>query len=156
MRIPVAGSPLALEIRKRTRDLAPLRAIDATPGPIRTIVIDDNDDARELLSDLLRARGYEVFTAADGPTGLGLICEHRPHVALVDLGLPGLDGIGVAQRLHTEFPELKTRLIALTGYGETADRERTQRAGFHAHLVKPASAATLLACLSSQLELGAK
>jgi signal transduction histidine kinase len=152
VRIPVIGSPLALEIRKRTRDLAPMKLIETPAGPIRTIVIDDNEDARELLSDLLRARGYEVLTAADGPTGLGLIREHQPHVALVDLGLPGLDGVGVAQQLHTECPELRTRLVALTGYGEAADRERTQRAGFHAHLVKPASAATLLACLTSQLE----
>jgi two-component system, sensor histidine kinase len=152
VRVPMAGSPLALETRTRTRDLAPMRAIEPTSGPIRTIVIDDNDDARELLSELLRARGYEVFTAADGPTGLGLIREHQPHVALVDLGLPGLDGIAVVKQLQIECPELKTRLIALTGYGEAADRERTQRAGFHAHLVKPTSAATLLACLSSQLQ----
>ncbi|HEY5924731.1 MAG TPA: response regulator [Kofleriaceae bacterium] len=150
--IPRYGSPLALPLRKRTRDMAPLRHDPRDPKGVRTVVIDDNDDARELLSDLLRGKGYEVLTARDGSTGLGLIREHQPHVALVDIGLPVLDGFGVVEALRKECPGLKTRLIALTGYGQSTDEDRTRSAGFHAHLIKPASAATILACLSQQLE----
>jgi signal transduction histidine kinase len=151
IRIPREGSPLSLTLRKRTGNMQPLRA-GRDPRSIRTIVVDDNDDARELVSDLLRRKGYDVLTACDGPTGLGLIREHQPDVALVDLGLPMLDGFGVVETLRKECPELKTRLIALTGYGQAADQDRTRLAGFHAHLVKPASAATIFACLAAQLE----
>jgi CheY-like chemotaxis protein len=125
---------------------------EARARTIRTVVIDDNEDARELLSDLLRSRGYEVLTASDGPTGVDLIREHQPHIALVDLGLPGLDGIGVIETLRSTHPELKTRLVALTGYGEASDRERTRRAGFHAHLVKPATAAAIFDIVSKALD----
>lgn len=151
--IPLASSPNALAVRKRTEDMQPLELVEPPPArTIRTVVIDDNDDARELLSDLLKTKGYEVLSAADGTTGVDLIRQHRPDLALVDLGLPGLDGIGVVEELRTLCPDLKTRLVALTGYGEASDRERTQKAGFHAHLVKPATAAALFACLSQQLE----
>ena len=150
IRVPRPESPLALPIRKRTRDMQPLRA--EVPRGIRTVVVDDNDDARELVSDLLRRKGYDVLTAADGQTGLGLIRDHRPDIALVDLGLPMLDGFGVVETLRRECPDLKTRLIALTGYGQSVDQDRTRRAGFHAHLVKPASAAAIFACVASQLD----
>jgi two-component system, sensor histidine kinase len=145
IRVPREGSPLALSpyaVRE-----PPARA----PHTVRTVVVDDNQDARELVSDLLRRRGYEVMTAADGPSGVGMIRDHRPDVALVDLGLPMLDGYGVVAALRRECPDLKTRLVALTGYGQTADQERTKQAGFHAHLVKPASAAAIFACLAQQL-----
>jgi two-component system, sensor histidine kinase len=119
---------------------------------VRTIVVDDNDDARDLLAALLQARGFDVLTAADGPSGFELIRDHSPHVALVDLGLPGMDGFGVAEALRGQCPHLKTRLIALTGHGAEEDRERTLRAGFDAHLVKPATAATIIAAITTQLE----
>jgi signal transduction histidine kinase len=154
IQLPLASSPLALTPRKRTRDMEPLAKPieEARARTIRTVVIDDNEDARELLSDLLRSRGYEVLTASDGPTGVDLIREHQPHIALVDLGLPGLDGIGVIETLRSTHPELKTRLVALTGYGEASDRERTRRAGFHAHLVKPATAAAIFDIVSKALD----
>jgi two-component system, sensor histidine kinase len=149
--LPRSGTPIAIALRKRTRDMQPLKAEPSQPAAIRTIVIDDNEDARDLLCDLLRTRGYEVLSAADGNAGLDLIREHRPDVALVDLGLPKLDGFAVIEALQRDCPDLKTRLVALTGYGETADYERTKRAGFHAHLVKPASAVTIFECLAQQL-----
>jgi len=148
IRIPLLGSPLALTVRKRTGNMEPLRMVDAH---VRTVIVDDNADARELLSELLRANGYEVLTAGDGASGLGLIREQRPDLAFVDLGLPMLDGCGLAEALRKECPDLSTRLIALTGYGNASDRERTSRAGFHAHLVKPATAAAIMACVTKQL-----
>ena len=150
--IPLATSPAALLPRTRTGGMMSVADPTRDPTTVRTIVIDDNDDARELLADLLRARGYEVLSACDGVTGLKLIREHQPDIALVDLGLPGLDGISVVEQLRTECPDLRTRLVALTGYGEIADHERTRRAGFHAHLVKPATAAAIFACVANQLD----
>jgi CheY-like chemotaxis protein len=151
--IPRAGSPRALAPKKRTGDMAPLRR-EPAPRAVLTVVIDDNEDARDLLSALLRRRGHEVLTAPDGPTGLALILEHQPDVALVDLGLPSLDGFGVVEALRRQRPELKTRLIALSGYGNAEDYLRTKQAGFHAHLVKPASSATIFDCVTRQLEGG--
>lgn len=153
VQIPRFGSVQALPIRKRTEEFQPLRRpVDHDPRSIRTVVVDDNDDARELLSELLRGKGYDVLTASDGKTGLGLIRQHQPDVALVDLGLPMLDGFGVVEALRKECPQLKTRLIALTGYGQATDQDKTKRAGFHAHLVKPASAAAIFACVAEQLD----
>ncbi|MDQ3336545.1 MAG: response regulator [Myxococcota bacterium] len=152
IRIPREGSPLALSPRKRTMEMSRLRLDGHDPRSVRTVVVDDNDDARELVCDLLRRKGYSVLTASDGPTGLCLIRDHKPDVALVDLGLPMLDGFGVVETLRKECPDIKTRLIALTGYGQAADQVRTRQAGFHAHLVKPASAAAIFACLAQQLE----
>jgi signal transduction histidine kinase len=127
---------------------------ELAPARIKTIVIDDNDDARELITALLQGKGYEVLAAADGNAGLELIRDHAPQVALVDLGLPGLDGFSLVEALRSQFPQVKTRMIALTGRGADADRERTRRAGFDAHLVKPASAAAIIACIADQLQRG--
>jgi two-component system, sensor histidine kinase len=153
VRIPLVGSPMAVEVRRRTGDMEPLKREQPPMRAVRTVVIDDNEDARELLCDLLRGRGYDVLTAQDGPSGVALIREHQPDIALVDLGLPRLDGFGVVEALRRDCPDLKTRLVALTGYGHPTDYERTKLAGFHGHLVKPASAATILACLSAQLDV---
>jgi CheY-like chemotaxis protein len=96
-------------------------------------VIEDNADIRETLRELLELRGYEVLEAGDGPAGVALVLARRPDVALVDIGLPGLDGYQVAERVRAAG----TRLVALTGYGGAEDRNRAVSAGFVAHLVKP-------------------
>jgi two-component system, sensor histidine kinase len=150
VRVPREGTLLAVAIRKRTREMEPLPKNETRR--VRTIVIDDNDDARSSISELLQARGFDVLTAADGPSGLALIQQHHPDVALIDLGLPALDGLGVVESLRRECPDLKTRLIALTGYNSAGDFEHTRSAGFHAHLVKPATAATIFACVAEQLD----
>ncbi|MBA2544855.1 MAG: response regulator [Deltaproteobacteria bacterium] len=117
---------------------------------LRAVVIDDNADARELLCEMLAAHGHLVMSAADGKDGLALIQQHRPDVAIVDLGLPGMDGLALARVLRESCPDLTTRLVALTGYGHDNDRERTKAAGFDRHLVKPASLADILASMASQ------
>jgi two-component system CheB/CheR fusion protein len=149
--LPAANAPDSLAVHRRTREMQPLAAAPASLDGVRAVVIDDNEDARELLADLLRAHGYDVHSAPDGLAGLELLRAQRPHLAFVDLGLPGLDGLGVVERLRRESPEVEARLIALTGYGELADRERTTAAGFHAHLVKPATKDAILACVAEQL-----
>jgi signal transduction histidine kinase/DNA-binding response OmpR family regulator len=108
----------------------------ASPAPsLRVAVIEDNKDIRDTLRELLRLRGHEVVEAEDGPGGVQLVLTREPDVALVDIGLPGLDGYEVAARLRGAAG--RTRLVALTGYGGEEDRKRATRAGFDAHLVKP-------------------
>ena len=107
----------------------------AAAAPLRVAVIEDNPDIRETLRELLRLRGHEVVEAEDGPGGVQLVLTRNPDVALVDIGLPGIDGYEVAAQLRAAAGT--TRLVALTGYGGEEDRSRAARAGFDAHLVKP-------------------
>jgi CheY-like chemotaxis protein len=100
------------------------------------LLIEDNADARDALRTLLELDGYVVETAADGLSGLDLARTKMPAIALVDIGLPGLDGYEVARRMR-RLPVPPARLIALTGYSDAADRQRAKEAGFDAHVVKP-------------------
>jgi PAS domain S-box-containing protein len=118
-------------------------------GPERSrsiLVVEDNDDARESLRLLLESLGHRVFAAGDGPEGLALADRYRPELALIDLGLPGLDGYEVARALRASPTSKTMTLIAVTGYGQAEDRQRSKEAGFDAHLVKPVSQ-TLLSSL---------
>jgi len=103
----------------------------------RVLVIEDNDDAREMLRDLLRRLGHEVHEAVDGVAGMEKALELRPDLTLVDLGLPGIDGYEVARRIRERPAGRALRLVALTGYGLSEDRARALAAGYDAHVVKP-------------------
>ena len=92
----------------------------------------------EILAMLLEASGHDVRTAHDGPTALEAALDYRPNVVLLDIGLPGLDGYEVAKRLRQQPVLQNVVLVAMTGYGQEADRQRSQEAGFDHHLVKPA------------------
>jgi CheY-like chemotaxis protein len=102
----------------------------------RVLVIEDNADARDALRALLELDGHVVEAAADGLEGLDLARTKAPTVALVDIGLPGVDGYEVARRMRL-LPGPPPVMIALTGYSEPEDRQRAKDAGFDAHLVKP-------------------
>ena len=104
---------------------------------MRVLVVDDNGDTAESLALLLRESGHDVRTAPDGPTALEVALDYRPHVALLDIGLPGLDGYEVAKRMRQQPILQDVVLVAMTGYGSESDRERSQEAGFDHHLVKP-------------------
>jgi signal transduction histidine kinase/ActR/RegA family two-component response regulator len=104
----------------------------------RVLLVDDNRDAADLLAESLRIHGHEVEVAYDGPSALHLARSYVPDVALLDLGLPVIDGYELAVRLRREPGWAGVRLVALTGYGQERDRERTGRAGFEEHLTKPA------------------
>jgi CheY-like chemotaxis protein len=109
----------------------------------RLLVVDDNRDAAETLREVLQAYGYVTQVAYDGPSGLEAAKSFRPDVALVDIGLPAMDGYEVARRIR-QLPELRAiRLIAVTGYGQASDRQRSAQAGFDCHLVKPVDLAEL-------------
>ena len=104
----------------------------------RILVVDDNVDAAESLAHLLRLFGHEVRTVHNGLNALVVAHNLKPNVALLDLGLPGIDGFELARRFRREYPDNRLLLIALTGYGQDEDRRRTADAGFDHHLVKPA------------------
>jgi len=106
-------------------------------SPERVLVVDDNEDATMLISEALDSLGYVVRTAPDGPTALRIAEEFKPQVALLDLGLPVMDGYELARRLRETTSISTLRLIAVTGYGQAEDKRRSQQVGFDAHLVKP-------------------
>jgi len=105
---------------------------------LRMLVVDDNVDAAEMLEMLLTNSGHEVRIAHDGPAALEAALEFRPNVVLLDIGLPEMDGYEVAKRIRQEPALANVVLVALTGYGQETNRQRSQEAGFDHHLVKPA------------------
>ena len=117
--------------------------------PRRVLVVDDNVDSVESMEVLLQIWGHEVRTAQDGPAALAVAAEYRPDIVLLDIGLPGMSGYEVAQRLR-EIPGLaRMVLVAVTGYGQESDRRRTREAGFNRHLVKPVEPAHLQEILAA-------
>jgi signal transduction histidine kinase len=115
--------------------------------PLRAVVCDDAPDLRDLVADLLRLRGHDVTVVGDGPAAIELILAERPDVALIDIGLPDMDGYEVARSIRAQLVDHKPRLIAMTGYGQASDRAAAFEAGFDAHIVKPASADKILRAL---------
>jgi PAS domain S-box-containing protein len=129
LRFPMALAPAA------SQATAPVASNDNEPR--RVLVVDDNRDAADSIADLLRLERHTVQTAYSGAAALGVARVFKPDVVFLDIGLPGMDGYEIARRLRT-FPETAgARLIALTGYGQAGDRERSRAAGFDAHVVKP-------------------
>lgn len=113
------------------------------------LLIEDNDDGREMMATMLDAYGYAVQQAADGVQGVQMALAQVPDVALVDIGLPGIDGYEVARRLRANPATCGVRLIALTGYGLEEDQRRVLEAGFDQHLVKPVDINLLLEAIGS-------
>jgi CheY-like chemotaxis protein len=112
-------------------------------------LVDDNGDAAEMLAGYLRSAGHEVHVASDGLSALDLAQRVRPEVALLDIGLPVMDGYELARRLQ-EIADLEgLRLVAITGYGQHSDRAKSAQAGFEAHLVKPIEPSEVEALISN-------
>jgi signal transduction histidine kinase len=117
----------------------------------RVLIVDDNQDAAEMLAELLKALGHSVAVTFDGPSALRVAPQIKPEVMLIDIGLPSMDGYELARRLNA-VPELgDVWLFALTGYGQDSDRKRALEAGFRDHLVKPLDLARLESILNSNL-----
>lgn len=115
------------------------RSEDVGTCGLSILVIEDNDDFRDMLSTLLRLRGHTVTSACDGRRGLTLLLETAPEAAFIDIDLPGLDGFSIASRARQASFERAPCLIAMTGFGQHDDRRRALAAGFDEHLVKPAT-----------------
>jgi two-component system CheB/CheR fusion protein len=119
-------------------------------GPVparRILIVEDNWDAAESLAVLLRMQGHEVQVAHEGTATLDAARAFHPHIVLLDIGLPGMNGYEVARRLRQEFRPEDMLLVAVTGYGQEEDRRHSREAGFNAHLVKPIVLQTLNAPL---------
>ncbi|MDB4986918.1 MAG: hypothetical protein JWN04_2096 [Myxococcaceae bacterium] len=146
VRLPLLDADRADERPRRLR-------VNAEPArKLRVVIVEDNADSRGLLCELLELSGFQCHTADDGLSGLALLEEVVPDLALVDIGLPGIDGLELARRLR-DNPQLQhVVLIALTGYGQREDRDKVRGAGFDHHLVKPIDPAVLVGLLN---ELGA-
>jgi CheY-like chemotaxis protein len=107
------------------------------------LLADDNPDAVERLGLILRSAGHDVRTAADGEEAVRVAKEFRPHVAFLDLGMPNADGYEAAKRIRAQAWGREIHLVALTGWGQEADKRRGKEAGFDAHFVKPVAPESL-------------
>ena len=115
----------------------------------RILIVDDDVDATEMLSQALQGAGHEVRQEHDGAAALVAAAQFQPDVVLLDLGLPGMDGIEVARRLRS-YPQLaKVRIVALTGFGQGADRRRSAAVGIESHLVKPVDVDTVMEAIGA-------
>ncbi|MEO5618094.1 MAG: ATP-binding protein [Candidatus Eisenbacteria bacterium] len=150
------GSTFTLRLPLIPQPALPPRPVErVTPDPMRrlkrVLVVDDNRDAANTLADLLRLWGHEVVLAYDGLEALTRANETRPELMLLDIGLPGLDGYQVAERVRKESSNGgDLTLIALTGLGQQEDRERALAAGFDHHLTKPVNPSKLRELLSAE------
>jgi signal transduction histidine kinase len=147
-----SGSSFVIRL-PRTEPAAPALARNAQPGAAEKpnlLIIEDNEDGREMMATMLSTYGYRVEQAADGIEGVQMAASKLPDVALVDIGLPGIDGYEVARRLRKDPDTRHIRLIALTGYGLAEDQRRVLEAGFDLHLVKPVEIRQLLDALGER------
>ena len=147
IRLPAVAST---EARVADRPRAGESAVPARSGR-RILVVDDNIDAARLMADALEAVGHETRVAFDGPAALEAASAFGPDAALLDLGLPLMDGYELAQQLLAQCSARPPLLVAVTGYGQRSDRERTRAAGFQAHVVKPVDFQHLTALLDRLL-----
>ena len=132
---------------------SPARGIEATPAAVRDIlIVEDNADAAETLRRLLELSGHRVRVAQDGVAGLEALLSGSTHIALIDIGLPRMDGYEVARRLHESLDgRARPFMVAVTGYGLPEDRSRALAAGFDEHLRKPVDATALARVLARSL-----
>jgi PAS domain S-box-containing protein len=142
--------PLAARV-SRSAPLSPevVGKILGAPGA-RVLVVDDNVDAAVMLRESLTAYGHELAIAHDGPSALELAASFKPDFAVLDIGLPVMNGYELARQLRERLGSERLHLIAVTGYGQDTDRDRSREVGFEEHLVKPIEIATLLGLLDKR------
>jgi CheY-like chemotaxis protein len=126
-------------------------ATETQVSPKRSVlIVDDNADAAEMLSLMLTRAGFEVRVAHDPPAALAIVSTFRPHIAILDIGLPVMDGHQLARELRQRLGAATPKLIALSGYGQEHDRVQSRESGFAHHLAKPASRTELLPLLEDE------
>ena len=140
VRLPrMLSAPASLSEKRAPRNL---------PSTLRVLIVDDNADARDMLRTFLELAGHEVHDAVNGPDAVEKAGAVLPDLALVDLGLPGFDGLEVATRLRDNPATRGIMLVAMTGYGQPEDRRRTAEVGFDGHIVKPVTSEDLNGALT--------
>lgn len=142
--LPIATSAVAAPVVPTGQPSAPAPGVGR-----RILIVDDNRDAADLMCEALDTLGYEVQAAYDGPSALALVKTFVPEVALLDIGLPVMDGCELARQLRRDPRLTAIRLVAVTGYGQSSDRLASEAAGFDVHLVKPIDLKLLLTELSA-------
>jgi CheY-like chemotaxis protein len=130
------------------QDLLSARSGPTTVAKPRILIVDDNEDAANTLGRLLTLLGKEVRVVHSGPLAIAEVVRFQPRVILLDLGMPGMDGIETARHIRARPAGRDIFLVALTGWGQEQDRQRTDEAGFSAHLVKPVNLNQLEALLA--------
>jgi CheY-like chemotaxis protein len=146
LRIPLAGTVNAIAASAEAKPKSDAQQV----MPRRVMVVDDNVDAAAMLDMLLRSLGHETRVAHEGTAALRVAEEFRPDIVLLDIGMPGIDGYEVARRLRTLAKARPMRIVAVTGWGQEGDRERSREAGFDLHLVKPVDANELSRALNDR------
>ena len=155
------GSEFVVRLPAVPNATAPARSLSgfgvvAPETRCRVLVVDDNVDAAQVMAAVLELSGHEVGVAFDGPSGLQAAIDQRPDVILLDIGLPGLSGIEVAEVVRRQPTLERVVLVAMTGYGQESDRKRSREAGFDHHLTKPADFAELEKILAASFETSAR
>jgi signal transduction histidine kinase/CheY-like chemotaxis protein len=143
------GSEFVITLPLRSDEGPPPAVVDEEPSPRRRhiLIVEDSPDNREMLQALLEYEGHQVEVATNGLEAVEAAARSRPEVALIDIGLPGIDGYEVARRMRAGLGR-EIVLVALTGYGRPEDRQRSVEAGFDTHLTKPPDLAELNAVLA--------
>jgi CheY-like chemotaxis protein len=144
VRLPGEFEARAMEAASAESALQPIPPLD-----MRVLIVDDNRDAAHSTAVLLRSAGCSVDLAYDGEEAVRVVPTVRPDVVLLDLGLPKLDGYQVAERIRADRSNVKSLIIALSGYGQDEHRLRSKLAGFDYHLVKPIEPTALTGLLAS-------
>jgi len=134
------GAAFTVRLPAVLQPAAPSSPVLAAAAPRSVLLVEDNDDARQMLEAALASGGHAVRAARDGASGLALAAESPPDIALIDIGLPDMDGYEVARRIRSSPGGRAVSLVAITGYGRAEDQERAFAAGFDAHLTKPVTA----------------
>jgi two-component system CheB/CheR fusion protein len=150
---PGAGSEFVVSLPLAADVEHAFSSTKAAFGTERLVLVEDQEDSRLLLQTILEDAGYEVAAASDGQSAVEMIERERPGIALVDIGLPVLNGYEVARRIRRVFGPNDIFLVALTGYGQQQDRDAVISAGFDQHIVKPIDAQTLIEVLRSRRRL---
>jgi PAS domain S-box-containing protein len=145
----VVDRPVERDAQGRVAPAHAARSAARSNGPRKVVVVDDNIDAADALETLLTLGGIETRVAHDGLEALHTAAEFRPDAMVVDIGLPKLDGYGVAQRLRSAPWAAGMRLVALSGWAQESDRQKSREAGFDVHLAKPVTFAILMDALGT-------
>ena len=141
LRLPLSDTPAVLDGGKQPDPCDAQGPCDEPATQGRVLVVDDNTEAADYLGELLRAWGHPTRIAYDPAQALSMLDDFEPEVVILDIGLPVMDGYELAERIRAHMGEQACRLIALSGYGQQADRARSAACGFEQHLVKPVDAA---------------
>ena len=151
--IPASGGPLLERVKSTARSIEDRVRRALTPAsteivPLRILVVDDHTDSADSLADVLELLGCPVRACYNGLSALAVAEEFQPHVCLLDLMMPGMDGLELAARLRTQAAGRPLMLVATTALGDLEIRTRTAIAGFHYHLTKPVDISTMIETIS--------